>query len=102
MKALIGALTGTMNKTGKSTKRTQKNVSVADAAQASGLDEASIVQVAKMLNSAKEVVTIYGDGIYGRSRQAFVLTHLYCILSFRLYLSSSPNPLWAAAIFSAS
>ena len=57
--ALISTLADVVSKKGR-------RVSVAEAAQASGLDEASLAQAADVLRSAKEVVVVYGEGIYNK------------------------------------
>lgn len=59
LEALISALAGVVSKKGR-------GASVAEAAQASGLDEASLARAADMLSSAKEVVVVYGEGIYNK------------------------------------
>jgi len=72
MGALIKALAGLVAEKGKRTKQPQKVVSAAEAARASGIDEALLAQAADLLSSAKEVVVVYGERIYNRKAPELV------------------------------
>ena len=74
--ALISALAGMMSKKGKGVERRRKIVSLAEAARVSGLNEALLVQSADMLSSAKEVVVVYGEGIYNQKDPELVTSLL--------------------------
>ncbi|MBA7629290.1 NADPH-Fe(3+) oxidoreductase subunit alpha [subsurface metagenome] len=74
--ALISALAGMMSKKGKGVKQPRKIVSLVEAARVSGLNEALLVQSADMLSSAKEVVVVYGEGIYNQKDPELVTSLL--------------------------
>lgn len=72
---LISALSGMVRKSGRNTKQSPKTDSLSKAARASGLDEASLVEAVAILSGAREVVVVYGEGIY-QSKDSGLLTSL--------------------------
>lgn len=76
VEALISALAGMVSKKKKGVEQPRKALSAAKAAQASGLDEALLVQAADMLRSAKEVVVVCGDGVFNKKDPELVASLL--------------------------
>lgn len=68
IRALAGAIAKKANRTGK----TLRSVSLAKAAEATGLDQAVIEQVVAKLSGARKVVIIYGEGIINQKNPRVV------------------------------
>jgi len=63
---LIGCVAGLVTEKAKRKTEPRKVISLATAAQASGLDEAMLAKTANIISSAKETVVIYGEDILNR------------------------------------
>jgi formate dehydrogenase major subunit len=76
MGTVIRTLSDMISKGAKRGKRSAKVASLAKIARMSGVDEASVVQAADMLSKAKEVVVVYGEGIYQQQDPALIASLL--------------------------
>jgi len=73
---IISALAVMVAEKRKPAKQSQQAVLLARAAQSSGLDETSLAHAARMLNSARKVVVVYGNGIISKKDPGLVASLL--------------------------
>ena len=82
---IIRALATIVGEKKKPAKQPQAAILLARAMQSSGLDEASLTHAADVLNSARKLTVVYGDGIFNKQNPSLVA----CLL--KLAQLANPN-----------
>jgi formate dehydrogenase major subunit len=72
LESLIGALAGAVARKAKSARKPSRSVSVAKAAEDSGIDPAAIKQAAAILAGARKLVVVYGEGVTDEGRPKLI------------------------------